>query len=268
METIKKAIGILLSVLLWAIILVTALFTFTTLATKDKNSVARLAGFTPLIVKSDSMAPVFHAGDLIIIKTCDVKTLKKGDIITFHTIINNEYALNTHRIERINEDGNIRNFITKGDNNSIEDTSIVSDTDVVGIYVGKIPILGRLMIFLSSSTGFLLVIVLPMLLFFIYQVYHLVMVSINLKKAIAVEAAEEKARREQELENQRSSDADVKLAEAQAALAEAKRLKEEAEAKLAQAQNEQAAKAEEAEAALAQAQDEQAAKADEKNTEE
>ena len=60
-----------------------------------------------------------------------------------------------------------------------------------------------------------------MLLFFIYQVYHLVMVSINLKKAIAVEQAEENARKE--------SEADAKLAEAQAALEEAKRLKEEAE---------------------------------------
>ena len=237
METLKKAIGILLSVLLWAVILITALFTFTTLATKDKNSVARVAGFTPLIVKSDSMAPVFHAGDLIIIKECDVATLKKGDIITFHTIINNEYALNTHRIDSINEEGNIRSYVTKGDNNAIADTSFITDADIVGIYVTKVAFLGKLMSFLSSSTGFLLVIVLPMLLFFVYQVYHLVIVSINLKKAIAVEAAEEKAKRELELESQKSSDADAKLAEAQAVLEEARRLKEEAEAKLAQAKD-------------------------------
>jgi len=72
-----------------------------------------------------------------------------------------------------------------------------------------------------------LVIVLPMLLFFVYQVYHLIMVSINLKKAIAAEEATEASQRETE--------AAAKLAEAEAALAEAKRLKEEAEAKLAQA---------------------------------
>ena len=173
------------------------------------------------------MAPTFNEGDLIIIKQYDPAKLKVGDIITFHTIINNEFALNTHRIDRIDEKGGSRSYVTKGDNNAIADTHMIADGDIVGKYVGKLSAVGRLMAFLSSSTGFLLVIVLPMLLFFIYQVYHLVMVSINLKKAMAVEEATEAAQKEEE--------AAAKLAEAEAALAEAKRLKEEAEAKLAAA---------------------------------
>ena len=227
MKTVKKVVGVLLSVLLWAIILITALFTFTTLATRDERSVSRFLGYTPLIVKSQSMAPTFNEGDLIIIKQYDPAKLKVGDIITFHTIINNEFALNTHRIDRIEEKGGSRSYVTKGDNNAIADTHMIADGDIVGKYVGKLSAVGRLMSFLSSSTGFLLVIVLPMLLFFIYQVYHLVMVSINLKKAMAVEEATEAAQKEEE--------AAAKLAEAEAALAEAKRLKEEAEAKLAAA---------------------------------
>ena len=231
MKAIKNVITVLLSVVLWAIILLMALFTFTTLATRNENSVARLAGFTPLIVQSDSMAPVFYSGDMIVIKECKPSTLREGDIITFHTIINNEYALNTHRIAEIRVNGDVRSYVTKGDNNAVEDTHVISDGDIVGLYIGKVAGLGKVMTFLSSSTGFLLVIVMPMLLFFIYQVYHLVMVSINLKKAIAIEEAEEKAEKENE--------ADAKLAEAEAALAEAKRLKEEAEAKLAQMQDKQ-----------------------------
>ncbi len=227
METVKKVVGVLLSVLLWAIILLTALFTFTTLATKDTKNVSRIAGFTPLVVLSDSMAPTFNAGDLIIIKACDPSKLVEGDIITFHTIIENAYALNTHRINSIQEINGIRSYTTKGDNNDIADMRMISDGDVVGKYVAKLPIMGRLINFLSSATGFLLVIVVPMLLFFVYQVYHLIMVSINLKKAIAAEEATEASQKE--------SEAAAKLAEAEAALAEAKRLKEEAEAKLAQA---------------------------------
>ncbi len=227
MKTVKKAAEILISVLLWAIILIMALFTFTTLATKDNRSVSRIAGFTPLTVQSQSMSPTCNEGDLIVIKACDTAKLGFGDIITFHTIINNEYALNTHRIESISENNGIRSYVTKGDNNAIADTHIISDGDIVGKYTFKLPLVGKLMNFLSSSTGFLLVIVLPMLLFFVYQVYHLIMVSINLKKAIAAEEATEASQRE--------SEAAAKLAEAEAALAEAKRLKEEAEAKLAQA---------------------------------
>jgi signal peptidase len=227
METVKKVVGVLLSVLLWAIILLTALFTFTTLATKDSRNVSRIAGYTPLVVLSDSMAPTFNSGDLIIIKACDTSKLVEGDIITFHTIIENAYALNTHRINSITENNGYRTYTTKGDNNAIADTRMISDGDIVGKYVTRLPILGRLINFLSSATGFLLVIVVPMLLFFVYQVYHLIMVSINLKKAIAAEEATEASQKE--------SEAAAKLAEAEAALAEAKRLKEEAEAKLAQA---------------------------------
>ena len=227
MKTVKKAAEILVSVLLWAIILIMALFTFTTLATKDDRSVSRVAGFTPLVVRSQSMSPTFNEGDLIIIKAVDTAKLVTGDIITFHTIINNEYALNTHRIEKIAENNGIRNYTTKGDNNAIADTHIISDGDIVGKYVTRLPAVGKFMDFLSGSTGFLLVIVLPMLIFFVYQVYHLINVSINLKKAIAAEEATETAQKE--------SEAEAKLAQAQAALEEAQRLKAEAEAKLAQA---------------------------------
>lgn len=231
MKAIKNVLTILMSVVLWAIILLMALFTFTTLATRNEQSVARLAGFTPLIVQSDSMAPTFYSGDMIVIKECSTSKLKVGDVITFHTIINNEYALNTHRIAEIRLNGEVRSYVTKGDNNIVEDTHVISDGDIVGLYVGKVPGLGKVMAFLSSSAGFLLVIVLPMLLFFVYQVYHLIMVSINLKKAIAMEEAAEKAEKENE--------AQAKLAQAQAALAEAQRLKEEAEAKLAQIKEKQ-----------------------------
>lgn len=94
MKALKKGMTIFVSLILWAVILLAALFAFTTLATRDNAKVANVAGFTPMIVKSDSMAPTFYAGDLIIVKKCDPQTLKEGDIITFHTIINNEYALN------------------------------------------------------------------------------------------------------------------------------------------------------------------------------
>lgn len=103
MSTVKKAASIVISVVMWIIILVAALFAFTTLATKDDGSVSSLAGFTPLTVQSESMAPTFDQDDLIIIKQCDPSTLEVGDIVTFHAIIDNQYALNTHRIISINE---------------------------------------------------------------------------------------------------------------------------------------------------------------------
>lgn len=223
MKVLKKTGTIVLSVLLWVIILVAALYAFTTMATRDNQNVSNIMGYTPLVVKSDSMAPTFSAGDLIFIQKCDTSTLKEGDIICFHTIIDNEYALNTHRIQKIEESGDARSYTTLGDNNNgIADTHIISDGDIVGKYVGHLQNAGKVMDFLSSSIGFLIVIVLPMLLFFIYQVYNLIMISIRLKKAVAVETAKEAA-----------------LAQSQVAeLEEAKRLREEAEALRAKAEKE------------------------------
>jgi signal peptidase len=222
MKILKKILTVIISIVLWMVILLAALYAFTTLATRDNTNVSNIAGFTPMIVQTNSMSPTFDAGDLILVKKCDVSALKERDIVTFHTIINNEYALNTHRIIEIQDSDGIRSYTTKGDNNDIADTHIIADGDIVGKYVGRIPKMGSVMEILSSSTGFLVIIVLPMLLFFIYQVYHLIMVSINLKKAIAAEAAAEQAGKDEELERVRQE------------LEEAKRLKAEAEAKLAQ----------------------------------
>ena len=190
MKVVKRLGTVVLSIVLWIVILVAALYAFTTMATRDNQNVANILGYTPLVVKSDSMAPTFSAGDLIFIKKCDTSALEEGDIICFHTIIDNEYALNTHRIESIESVGDARSYTTIGDNNNgITDQHVISDGDLVGKYVGHLTGFGKVMDFLSSSTGFLIVIILPMMLFFIYQIYHLITISIRLKRALAVENA-------------------------------------------------------------------------------
>lgn len=241
MKAMKRAGTIVISVILWAIILLAALYAFTTMATKDDQNVASILGYTPLVVETDSMKPTFESGDLIFIKKCDTSKLNEGDIITFHTIIDNQYALNTHRIQKIDEANGVRSYTTIGDNNNgIADQHVISDGDIVGKYIGHVSGLGKVMNFLSSSMGFLIVIVLPMLLFFIYQVYNLIMISIRLKKAMAVENAEKiaNARIQQEKADQAADEAARAKDEAQAALEEAKRLKEEAEALKAKAEKE------------------------------
>ena len=211
------------------------------------------------------MVPTFAAGDLIFIKKCDPATLEEGDIICFHTIIDNEYALNTHRIESIESVGDARSYTTIGDNNNgITDQHVISDGDIVGKYVGHLAGFGKVMDFLSSSMGFLIVIILPMMLFFIYQIYHLITISIRLKRALAVENARaaEMARMEaaqrmmpqqpqmrqpmppQEMPGvgagKGNPEAAAARSEAEQALAEAKRIREEAEAIRAKAEAEQA----------------------------
>ena len=279
MKILKKTGTIVISVLLWVIILVAALYAFTTMATRDNQNVSDIMGYTPLVVKSDSMAPTFRAGDLIFIKKCDTSTLKEGDIICFHTIIDNEYALNTHRIKKIEESGDARSYTTLGDNNNgVTDTHIISDGDIVGKYVGHLLNAGKVMDFLSSSMGFLIVIVL----FFIYQVYNLIMISIRLKKAVAVEAAKEAAvaqekaaqqnvvteRKAETAESEAAKAAKDEAEAAKAALEEARKLREEAEAIKAKAEKElEAAKNQQNQSELKEtSEEEQSHKAEQEET--
>lgn len=238
----KKAGTVIISVILWAIILVAALYAFTTMATRDSQNVASIFGYTPMAVQSDSMAPTFEKGDLIFVKKCDTSKLEVGDIICFHTLIDNQYALNTHRIEKIEETaGESRSYTTRGDNNQTSDQHIISDGDIVGRYVGHLAKVGKVMDFLSSSVGFLIVIVIPMLLFFIYQVYNLIMINIRLKRAVAVENAQAeeearlKARSESGENGAAGSVAEAKLAEAERLRAEAEEMKRAAAEELAKA---------------------------------
>ncbi len=240
MKSPKKVSNVIVSVILWIIILLAALYAFVTLATKDDTNIASIAGISPLRVQSDSMKPTFEKGDLIFIKKTDPETLEVGDIVTFHTIIENKYVLNTHRISEIKEENGVRNYITQGDNNRVSDKHIIVGGDIVGKYVTKVPVLGSIMDFISSKVGFLIIIVLPMLLFFIYQVYHLIMVSIELKKATAIEAALEA----QKIVESGKDESDENLTDAEkaeAALREAERLKKEAEEALLKAQKAQEA---------------------------
>ena len=283
MKVLKRAGSILVSVLLWAVILIAALYAFTTMATRDNQNVANLMGYTPLSVLSDSMSPTFEKGDLILIKKCDPSSLKEGDIICFHTILNNEYALNTHRIASIEAMGDVRSYTTMGDNNNgIADTHIISDGDIVGKYVGHLQNAGKVMDFLSSSIGFLIVIVLPMLLFFIYQVYNLIMISIRLKKAVAVETAKEAAlaqekaaqqnvvteRKAETAESEAAKAAKDEAEAAKAALEEARKLREEAEAIKAKAEKElEAAKNQQNQSELKEtSEEEQSHKAEQEET--
>ncbi len=235
MQKVKNTVGTLVNILLWGIILVSALFSFTTLVTKQDGTLANLAGYSPVTVLSDSMNPVFASGDLILIKKCEPDTLEKGDIVTFNTIIDNQYVLNTHRIIKIDGEGSDRRYTTQGDNNEIEDQHLIASGDIVGRYVTKVPLMGKAMEFLSSSMGFLIVIVLPMLLFLLYQIYNLIMIALEIKKTsrMEVELAQQEELAQKDIQLSKMQE------EAQAALEEAQRLKAEAEATLAEARKQE-----------------------------
>jgi len=183
-----KGLSIFLNLILWLIVIMAAFFSIVTFASKSDSGVARIGGYTPMAVLSESMKGTFDKGDMIIVKKVDPVNLQNGDIIAYWTVIENKKVVNTHRIVDIKETNGIYQFMTKGDANDLVDNYVVSGGDIVGKYVTLVPVLGNVLTVLSSSMGFLIIIVLPLLAFFVYQLYKLIILLIELKKQTIIEA--------------------------------------------------------------------------------
>jgi signal peptidase len=166
----KGALVIIVDVLLVLVILVAAACTYVSFVNTSGSGVPSLFGIRLLSVQTESMYPTIKPGDLIYDKAVkDTGALRTGDIITYWTIINGERVLNTHRITEIYDGGGYLIFATKGDNNSVEDPLTVHESEVIGVYAGRIQGLGKVFDYLQTSTGFLIVVVIPVALFFIYH---------------------------------------------------------------------------------------------------
>lgn len=105
---------------------------------KDKSYIPGVGSHKFMVVLSDSMNPVFRVKDMIIIKNISEDGVKVDDIITFKE--KDVYV--THRVVGIDSENGLKRYKTKGDSNETEDLNLVSDENIVGKYVGRIPYLG------------------------------------------------------------------------------------------------------------------------------
>lgn len=196
-KTIKRIIAALVDILIVVLILFSVIISVSSITAKANNGVPDVFGYTPFSVQTDSMKPTFVKGDYIFVEECDTENLQVGDIITYFTIINGSRVINTHRIVEVHKENDVIQYRTQGDNketNPEVDKLMLSPGDVIGKYNGtRIPVLGSIIDYLSTQLGFFLVILLPVLLFTIYQIYKLVAVIIYNQKVDVLNAAKENA---------------------------------------------------------------------------
>lgn len=180
----KKVVGIVINGILWLFVVFAALTTVVVFTGTSNNGVGNLFGYMPFSIQTQSMEPTIKAGDVVIGKEVDFNTLKEGDIITYWTTVDEQKILNTHRITKVisNGKGSVPSFKTKGDNNQIEDEYTVAAADIVAKYNSKISGLGKAVDLLETQKGFFICIVLPLILFFLYKLYHFIKVLVTVKQ--------------------------------------------------------------------------------------
>jgi signal peptidase len=208
----RKTLNTIVNIVLIVALVIAAVCTYVSFVSASGNGVPSVLGLEFFSIQTDSMSPFLEAGDLAVGRVIkDKSTLRPGDIITYWTVINGERVLNTHRIEVVYDGGGYLIFGTKGDNNPSADPLTVHESEVVGKYVAKVPAVGKALDYLQTPTGFLIVIVVPVFLFFIYhlvQFFRVLFEYQNVKNRLRYE--EERGRTEDLLEEQKKEQLDAR----------------------------------------------------------
>ena len=193
-QLLKKIANIIIDILVVLILIVSILVVMLSLTSKS-SGVPNIFGIAPLSVQTESMKGTVDPGDLIFCSLTEIDDeFQKDDIVTFPIEINGEQVLNTHRIVEVVADNNIIYYKTQGDNketNPEPDKDLQTSSTIVAKYTGtKIPGLGNVLSFIRTQLGFFLCILLPMIIFFIYEAVRVVMNLMAYSKEKAFEEAQ------------------------------------------------------------------------------
>ena len=224
----KKITKIVLNVLLWIFLvfaLVMMIFAFASIS--NDYGVPIMGNKVILSVASESMEPTIKKGDMItgkVLSDEEKMELKEGDIISFFVDLDGDGAkeINTHRIISVISSGEDIAFRTQGDNNGSPDGYTLHIKDVICSWKEgdtQWHGFGSFLGFLQGRVGFLCIVVIPLILFFIFEIVRFVIMIVKLKgkdkKTISDEEKEE-IRRQAVEEYRRSLEAAAPAEEAPA----------------------------------------------------
>ncbi len=199
----KKVLIIIKNVFVWLMVALAVcmmIFMVISVNTFDRSD-RSLFGFKAFIVLSDSMSKTdFDAGDLVLVKEVDPSTLNEGDIIAYTSQNTSNYGETvTHKIRKLTTDASGEpGFITYGTTTDTDDEIIITYPYVLGKYKTNIPKVGRFFMFLKTTPGYIVCILIPFLLLILIQGLNCIRLFRRYKLEQMAEMKEERAKIEEE----------------------------------------------------------------------
>ena len=108
-------------------------------------------------------------GDLLIIKNSN--DINVGDMVYYYAVYNDKYVIKTNAVTKIEKD-DFTSLYTLND----ESGTTIASTKVLGKYASRHANLGAILDVLESKIGFLFLVLLPIMVVFIYQVYEFIVI--------------------------------------------------------------------------------------------
>lgn len=203
----RKTVKFIANIISWTILTILVIIAAFLLYYFVANKIYASKGenFSPAIglytIVSPSMEPNLKVYDVIVDKKVnDPSEIKVGDIITFISTSTISRGLTiTHRVIALVETENGIEYKTQGDNNMSPDSTTVQFKNVLGKVVVKIPQLGRIQQFLSTSSGWLLVVVIPAVIIILNDILKIIKLTGAKKKVSdSIQTEEKKMKKEEE----------------------------------------------------------------------
>jgi len=168
---VKKIFNVC-STVLFVLLIIT---TITLVAMKFMGESYNFFGYNAYYVLTGSMEPEIMAGDIIFSKSVDdASKLRVGDVITYRGEVGamKDKSI-THKIIEIRDENGELIFVTQGVANPAADPPITSE-QIVSKMVFKSSLLGNVVSVVNSKAGFLMIIILPLVVFLTSEVFSLV----------------------------------------------------------------------------------------------
>lgn len=113
------------------------------------------------VVLSDSMAPAFSTGDVVIVRSVPAEQISVGDVITYHSPAAGSADRISHRVVGVDRGSEETTFRTRGDMNDQRDAYPVAESNVIGRVWVAVPVVGYALRFARTSLGTVVLVVLP-----------------------------------------------------------------------------------------------------------
>ncbi len=159
---VMTIVGIILCIILVPILIVN--ITLIIRSHTNPGKVPNFGSVVPLIVLTDSMYPNIQSGDLIICNTLEAEEVNEGDVIAFFDPAGNGSSVVTHRVIEVTEENGVIAWRTQGDANNTPDSSLVPADNLVGRYKLRIAGAGNVAMFMQTTQGLIVCVVLPIIL--------------------------------------------------------------------------------------------------------
>lgn len=176
-KKVLSRISLILSIVMFALALIVLVTSITAHARNDR---VQLFGYSFAVVVTNSMYPEIKAGDLIIVKSCNISEIELDQNAVFKGLSGDFKDLSVvHKVVGIQEDDEVGiQLRTKGVNNGKEDDDLVTAANFIGREVFHSTALGNIITFLKNPINWVYVLV------FVLAISFVVMQSVKIFKMI------------------------------------------------------------------------------------